>query len=183
MLPLPDGIDDYLRVHSSAEDPLLAELAQETYANAEYPQMQTGHVEGLLLRLLVQLSGARRVLEIGTYTGYSGLSMAMGLPDDGELVTCDIDEEATAMARRYWQRSPHGSKITLKLAPALDTIATLQGPFDLVFMAGQRASPNQPPTLRLQFGVGADDLAEGIAFADLFDVSHRPTADLMRAHL
>lgn len=97
-------------------------------------------MEGLLLRTLVQVSGARRVLELGTFTGYSALSMATGLPDDGQLITCDVDPEATSMAKRYWARSPHGSKIELRLGPALETLASLDGPFDMVFIDADKES-------------------------------------------
>src|SRR5262249_31480358 len=98
------------------------------------PQMMVGNSEGLLLRLLVKMSGARRVLEVGTYTGYSALAMASGLPDDGELITCDISQKATAVAQKYWAKSPHGKKIRLVLGPASDTIAALEGPLDFVFI-------------------------------------------------
>ena len=129
-----EEIEEYARVHSSHEDALLAELAADTQANAKLPQMQTGHVEGALLRLLVQAIGARQVLEIGTYTGYSALSMAMGLPEGGSLITCDIDPVATEMARAYWARNPHGAKIDLRIGPALDTLETVDGPLDFVFI-------------------------------------------------
>lgn len=86
--------------------------------------------------MLVQLSGATQVLEIGTFTGYSALSMAAGLPDDGELITCDIDPETTRIAQSFWARSPHGDKIRQKLGPALDTLRALPPDlaFDLVFL-------------------------------------------------
>ncbi len=96
--------------------------------------MQTGHVEGSFLRLLVKAIGARRVLEIGTYTGYSSLAMAMGLPPDGKVITLDIDPGVTGMAMEYWAKSSHGSKIELRLGPALETLKGLNGPFDLVFI-------------------------------------------------
>ena len=134
MFVVPEEIEEYALLHSSREDALLGALAQETQSKAKSPQMQTGHVEGSLLRMLVQVSGARRVLEIGTYTGYSALSMAMGLPEDGRVITCDIDPEATAMARQYWEKSSHGEKIDLRLGPALETIESLEGPFDFVFI-------------------------------------------------
>lgn len=134
MLPLPEGIDNYLCVHTSREDPLLHELAEDTLQNVPMARMLTGQIEGTLLRILVNALGARRVIEIGTFTGYSALSMAMGMPEDGELITCDIDPENTAMAQRYWDRSPHGSKISLRLGPALDTLKTLDGPFDFAFI-------------------------------------------------
>ncbi len=91
-------------------------------------------MEGTFLRILVKLARARRVLELGTFTGYSALMMAEGLPDDGELVTCDIDQKAEAMARDFFARSPHGGKIQLRMGPALETLKTLQGPFDLAFI-------------------------------------------------
>lgn len=131
---IPDPIDEYARLHSSREDPLLAELARDTFANAKLPQMQTGHLEGSFLRILAAAIGARRVLEIGTYTGYSALCLASGLPDDGVVITCDRDPEATDMARRYWAKSPHGRKIDLRMGNALDTLKTLDGPFDLAFI-------------------------------------------------
>jgi predicted O-methyltransferase YrrM len=135
MIPLvSEAIEAYAGAHSSPEPELLRELAAETRASTKSPQMMVGHAEGLFLALLVRLMGARRVLEIGTFTGYSALAMADGLPDDGRIITCDINPESTAIARRYWARSPHGHKITLELRPALETIATLAGPFDLVFI-------------------------------------------------
>jgi caffeoyl-CoA O-methyltransferase len=131
---VPEKIDAYAAAHSTPEPPLFAELAAATRAQTAQPQMMVGHLEGLLLKFLVRMTRAKRVLEIGTFTGYSTLAMAEGLPDDGTLVTCDVDPKATAIARSFWERSPHGRKITLALAPALDTIATLSGPFDFVFI-------------------------------------------------
>ncbi|HKW14993.1 MAG TPA: class I SAM-dependent methyltransferase [Candidatus Krumholzibacteria bacterium] len=129
-----EAIQNYADEYSSPEPGIFAELAQETRATQKDPQMMVGHGEGLLLRLIVKLARARRVLEIGTFTGYSALAMAMALPADGELITCDIDPTATTLAQKYWARNPHGKKIRLVLAPASDTLATLQGPFDLVFI-------------------------------------------------
>lgn len=131
---IPEHIQAYADAHSTPEPALFAELAAETRASTTSPQMMVGHGQGLLLKFLVRTTAARRVLEIGTFTGYSALAMAEGLPDDGELVTCDVDPKATAIAKRYWNRSPHGRKIVLKLGPALDTIAGLAGPFDFVFI-------------------------------------------------
>ena len=128
------AVEAYAREHSSPESELLRELAEETYETMESPRMLVGRVQGTLLRLLVQLSNARRVLELGTFTGYSALSMAEGLPADGALITCDVDPKATGVARRYWDRSPHGQKITLKLGPAMETLGELEGPFDFVFI-------------------------------------------------
>ncbi|UCF75793.1 MAG: class I SAM-dependent methyltransferase [Betaproteobacteria bacterium] len=129
-------IEDYCAAHTSAADPLLAELADYTRAHCKNPQMLTGPVEGTLLRLLVQISGARRVLEIGTYTGYSALNMAMGLADGGEVVTCELDPNHARIAQSFFDRSVHGKKIRLKLGPALKTIEALPADTspDLVFL-------------------------------------------------
>lgn len=93
-----------------------------------------GSLEGALLRLLVRLTEARRVLEIGMFTGYSALAMAEALPEDGRLISCDINPTTAEIARRYFAASPHGHKIEIKLAPAKETLETLQGPFDLCFI-------------------------------------------------
>lgn len=141
MIPIvPEHIEAYAAAHSTPEAPLFAELAAATRAQTTQPQMMVGHTQGLLLEFLVRMTGARRVLEIGTFTGYSTLSMAEGLPDDGSIVTCDIDPKATAIARSFWERSPHGRKITLTLAPALDTIASLAGPIDFVFIDADKTN-------------------------------------------
>ena len=140
---LPPAIAAYVRAHTTGEAPLFAELRDETVATLAAPQMQIGAVEGALLRLLVQLSGARSILEIGTYSGYSALAMASALPDGGALVTCDVDPTATAVARRYFDRSGHGHKITVRLGPALTTIAELAAAgrrFDLVFIDADKES-------------------------------------------
>jgi caffeoyl-CoA O-methyltransferase len=104
------------------------------------PQMLTGRLEGRLLKLLAALCGAERVLEIGTFTGYSALSMAEGLPDDGRIITCEIEKAHAAMAQRYFDRSPHGKKIEIRLGPALETLASLTGPFDLAFIDADKGN-------------------------------------------
>lgn len=127
----------YVEDHAAREPELLSRLRDETVRDLEDPQMQVGRVEGAFLRLLVQLSGARRVLEIGTFSGYSALSMAAGLPEDGRLVTCDIDPKAVAIARRYFDESGLGHKIEIRLGRALQTLEQLQkanAGFDLVFI-------------------------------------------------
>ena len=131
---VPETIETYAELHTEQESPLLKELAAETYAKMEYPQMQVGVLEGAFLRLLVRMTGAKRILELGTFTGYSSLCMAEALPEDGELITCDIDPSATDIAKKYWGKSPYGKKISLRLGPALETIQGLSGAFDLVFV-------------------------------------------------
>ena len=131
---ISDEIDAYANARSTPESALYRELAEETRAKATNPQMMVGNTEGLFLRALVRATGAPRVREIGTFTGYSALAMAEGLPEDGNLITCDIDPDSTAIARAFWARSPHGARIELRLGPALDTIDGLDGPFDLAFI-------------------------------------------------
>jgi caffeoyl-CoA O-methyltransferase len=129
-----EKLEDYAEAHSTTPDPLLAELAEETRATMAAPQMLTGPIEGRFLELLVAGLGARRVLEIGTFTGYSALSMAAALPPDGHIDTLDIEPRHAEVAQRYFDRSPHGSKITLHLGPAIETIEKLEGEFDFVFI-------------------------------------------------
>jgi caffeoyl-CoA O-methyltransferase len=131
---VPEPIDAYAEAHTSPPDALLAELAAETRATLENPQMLTGPVEGRFLELLVFATGARHVLEIGTYSGYSALSMAAGLPEGGRIDTCELEPKHAEVARRYVERSPYADRITIHLGPALETIAGLDGPFDLVFV-------------------------------------------------
>jgi len=137
MLPiLPQAIEDYCATHSSAPSPLLDELERYTQAHCALPQMLIGPLEGELLKLLVKLTGARRILEIGLFTGYSALTMAEALPDDGELISCDIDAANAAVAQAFFDRSPHGRKIAIHLGPALDTLNTFPAnrAFDFVFL-------------------------------------------------
>lgn len=134
---LDEALAAYVHEHTSAPDPIFDRLREETYAKLELPQMQVGRVEGAFLRMIVQLSGARRVLEVGTFSGYSALSMASGLAADGQIITCDIDPVATEVARRYFDQSPWGDKIEIRLGPAIETIRQLAADgarFDLVFI-------------------------------------------------
>jgi caffeoyl-CoA O-methyltransferase len=127
-------LEEYAEEHTTPHEALLAELAADTRATLPSSEMLTGLVEGRLLEVLVFASGARRVLEIGTYSGYSALSMARGLPTDGRIDTCEIDPLRAEFARRYIQRSPYADRITVHVGPAGETIERLDGPFDLVFV-------------------------------------------------
>ena len=127
-------LERYALAHTRPEPELLQALSDETYARMASPQMLTGRLEGRLLKLLAALAGAKRVLEIGTFTGYSALSLAEGLPENGRVITCEIEKAHADMARRYFERSPHGRKIEIRLGPALETLARLAGPFDLAFI-------------------------------------------------
>jgi predicted O-methyltransferase YrrM len=112
----------------------MVELAEETRATLRVPEMLTGPVEGRLLELLVFATGARRVLEIGTYSGYSALSMAAGLADGGHIDTCEIDEQHAAVARRYIERAGFSDRITVHVGPGAETVQRLDGPWDFVFV-------------------------------------------------
>jgi caffeoyl-CoA O-methyltransferase len=131
---VPEKIERYCAENTTPESQLLRQLVSETYASTEFPEMQIGHLEGAFLRMLVRLVSAKRILELGTFTGYSALVMAEALPEDGKLITCDIDPDVTEIAKRYWSRSPHGKKIELKLGNALETLKTIEGSFDVVFI-------------------------------------------------
>jgi caffeoyl-CoA O-methyltransferase len=133
---VPEALETYCAAHTTAAEPLLEELAAFTRAHCRHSQMLTGPVEGRLLRMLVLAIGARRILEIGTFTGYSALSMAAGLTDGGELITCEIDAEHARIAQSFFDRSDYGSRIHLRHGAALDTISNLPASesFDLVFI-------------------------------------------------
>jgi caffeoyl-CoA O-methyltransferase len=137
---LDEQVEEYAERHTTAPVPLLAELAAETKATMADPGMLTGTIEGRFLELLVAATGARRVLEIGTFTGYASLSMAAALPPDGRIDTLDIEPKHAEVAQRYFDRSPHGDRITLHLGPAVETLAALEGEFDLVFIDADKAN-------------------------------------------
>lgn len=127
-------IEAYVERFTSPHDVLLAELSEETAQELGMTQMLTGPVAGRLLEFLVWIGRPKRVLEIGTFSGHSALAMAAALPDGGHIDACEIDPERAAFAQRYFDRSPHGSKITLHVGPALETIESLEGDFDFVFI-------------------------------------------------
>jgi len=135
-----DDVAAYAEAHTVAESATMRAIAEETHRATDWAIMMIGPLEAALLRLMARLTRARRVIEVGTFTGYSAIAMAEGLPDDGRIITCDISEEWTAIAKRHWARSPHGSKIDLKLGPATDTIPTLTDSFDLAFIDADKES-------------------------------------------
>ena len=131
---IDEKIEQYAFDHTSEEGELLRRLEKETYEKLEIPQMTTGRIEARLLKLLARLVGAQHILEIGTFAGYSALSMAEALPEDGTLVTCDEDPVAIAFAQKYFSESPHGKKIKQMEGPALKSIKKLTGTFDMAFI-------------------------------------------------
>jgi predicted O-methyltransferase YrrM len=135
---LPDAVDDYVHNIATRETPLQRRLRDET-AKLPNAGMQIGSDQGAFLALLVRLTGARRALEIGTFTGYSALAVAAALPADGRLTCCDVSDEWTQMARRYWREAGVAERIDLRLAPAADTLRDLlresgPGSFDFAFI-------------------------------------------------
>jgi len=130
----PIGIEDYTERCSKPLSELHDKLWVETYAKTHSPGMMVGPVEGQFLKMLALMTGARRILEIGMFTGYSTLAWAEALPKDGRVVTCEINPATTEIAKRYFAESSHGGKIEIKLGPALNTLKLLQGIFDLAFI-------------------------------------------------
>jgi predicted O-methyltransferase YrrM len=130
----PEKIDDYAVASTTSPSALLNRLAEETKAELRSPQMLTGPVEGRLLEFLVFALQPERVLELGTYSGYSSISMAAGLPEGGEIHTCELEEEHAAFARRYIERAGLSDRITVHVGPALETVQRLDGPWDFVFI-------------------------------------------------
>jgi caffeoyl-CoA O-methyltransferase len=154
-------IEEYAEEHTSPDGELFERLAEETRANTTAPQMMVGRIEGQFLATLVRLRDARRILELGTFTGYSSISMASALPPGGSIITCDVDPKATAIARRYMDESGYGDRIEIRLGPALETIETLEGPFDLVFIDADK------PSYRAYYEAALPLLAEnGLIIAD-----------------
>jgi predicted O-methyltransferase YrrM len=140
---LPADLEQYLVKHGVREPELLARLRAET---ALIPQhnMQIAPEQGALLALLVELTGAKRCLEIGTFTGYSSLIVALAMPPDGTIVCCDVSEEWTAVARRYWAQAGVADRVDLRLAPALETLDALladgaEGTFDFAFVDARKS--------------------------------------------
>ncbi len=130
----PSVLEEYAARHTTPLSEIHGRLWRETYDKTDRPQMMVGPLEGALLKFLARLTQARRVLEIGMFTGYSSLAWAEALPPDGQLLTLEINPETAEIAKRYFKESPYGHKIELKLGPALETLKTLQGPFDLCFI-------------------------------------------------
>ncbi len=131
---IDEAVEQFAQDHTEPETDLYARLREETYRMMDRPQMQVGLLEGRFLQMLVRLTGARNILEIGMFTGYSTLMMAEALPNDGRLITCEVNPEAEAIARKYFAESPHGHKIAVRMGPALEAIKTLSGPLDVVFI-------------------------------------------------
>lgn len=138
-LVLPE-IEAYAEAHSWAESDICRALREETYRSMESPNMVVGPLEGAFLKMMVQVVQAKQVLEVGTFTGYSALCFAEALPPEGQVITCDIDTYSVALAKSYWAKSPYGGKIRARLGPAVETLGTLSGPFEVIFIDADKVN-------------------------------------------
>ncbi len=135
------AVEAYAKAHSTPPPAHLLNVAEKTRAaESERAGMMVGALEGRFLEFLVFATRARRVLEIGTFTGYSALAMAEALPADGRIITCELEPSRAEMAQSHFDASPNGGKIELRVGPALDTIAALDGGFDLVFIDADKTN-------------------------------------------
>ena len=135
---LSDTLETYIEQHSDAEPILLQELSRETHVKVIQPRMITGHFQGRFLSLLSKIIAPKKVLEIGTYTGYSALCLAEGLIENGTLETIEVNPELAAIQKKYFDKSDYSSQIKTYIGDALDIIPTLEGPFDLVFIDAEK---------------------------------------------
>lgn len=133
-------IEEYARAHTSPPSPLLVDVAALTASETDVPEMMIGAIEGALLAMLVAMVGPQRILEIGTFTGYSALSMAEAMPDDCRLITLESDPRHVELAQRNIARSPYADRIEICQGPALETLARLTGAFELVFIDADKPS-------------------------------------------
>ena len=147
-----NALDRYVEAHSDPEAELLHELDRRTHLQVVAPRMLSGHLQGKLLELLVRMIRPQRVLEIGTFTGYSALSMAAGLEEGATLDTFEVDDELQPLAQSYFDRSPHGAKIRLHIGSALDIVPGLGATYDLVFIDGDKRE--YPDYYRMLMGDG-----------------------------
>ena len=127
-------IDEYIEQHSEPQPAYLNNVVRETHLQMINPRMMSGHLQGRILKLLVEMTHARRIIELGTYSGYSALCMAEGLPADGELHTIEIDDELEDFIREQLQSAPHGNLVHLHIGNAVDIIPQIEGSFDLAFI-------------------------------------------------
>ncbi len=136
-------LNKYLREHSTSPGPALDWIEKQTNIHTNYPRMLSGSVQGEFLKMLVEISGARKILEIGSFTGYSAVCMALGMPSDGHIDALEINDELEPLMREGWEKAGVSDRITLHIGDARETLSTLEGPFDLVFIdANKREYPD-----------------------------------------
>lgn len=130
----------YCENHTSEEDELLRHISRETHTKVMMPRMLSGHLQGKFLELLVKMHNPKVILEIGTYTGYSGICMARGLATNGKLITLDINDEIAPMVKGFFEKSGLAHQIDYRLGNAMDIIPTLEGNFDMAFIDADKAN-------------------------------------------
>jgi caffeoyl-CoA O-methyltransferase len=185
------AINDYVLAHSEPADEVLGDLAAQTHRDlGDRAGMQISHDEGVLLTMLVRLTGARRVVEVGTFTGYSSICLARALPEGGRLLCCDVSEDFTSIARRYWERAGVADKIDLRIAPALETLRSLPDDphLDLAFIDADKTGyasyvAEILPRLRPGGLMVLDNMLWGGEVLDPQDDDARAVADLNDALL
>jgi predicted O-methyltransferase YrrM len=159
MFFLPQNLDDYIVAHSQDEPQILQDLTRETYQKVLQPIMLSGPYQGRVLSMISHLKTPKRVLELGTFTGYATLCIAEGMPDDSEIITIDINEELESLAGRYFARFRESVNptitITQKIGPALNIIPEVDGPFDMVFIDADK------PNYLNYFNLIIDKMAPG----------------------
>jgi caffeoyl-CoA O-methyltransferase len=140
MLSIDPAVNSYCISKSHHPSPLCKKLEKYTQEHIPYPQMIVGELEASILGFLIRSIQAKKVLEFGTFTGYSALTMAENLPEDGEVITLDINPETTKVAKEYWEQSPHGKKIKSLLGPAVETAKSLKQEFDFIFIDADKVN-------------------------------------------
>ena len=135
-----DEIENYAQKNTTKLPGYLLELIEETYKSCNSPQMISGQIEGSLLQFIVWTTNAKKVLDIGTFTGFSAQMMASALPNDGKVITCESNKKHAEIAKKYFAKSPHGHKIELILGPAINTIKKLSKHFDVIFIDADKSS-------------------------------------------
>jgi len=131
-------LEEYIEQHTTPEEHVLYELNRQTHLKAVKPRMLSGHVQGIFLKMISRMIRPKRVLEIGTYTGYSAICLSEGIPEGGKLITIEQDQELEDFIRYYLRKARKHSVIDLKIGDALNEIDSLEGPFDLVFIDAEK---------------------------------------------
>ena len=180
-----DALEGYLHAHLDNEPEYLRELSRETHQKVIQPRMISGHYQGRLLALISQLIRPKTILEVGTYTGYSALCLAEGLPEDGNIHTIEVNEELRWLQEKYWSRSPYGSKINAYIGDALTIIPELDHSFDLVFIDAKKADYNAYldvilPKLRPGSVVLSDNILWSGKVVEPLDPSDKATEALLK---
>lgn len=165
-------LDKYIREHSTGETEALQWIAKQTNIRTNYPRMLSGSVQGSLLKILVEIAGASRILEIGSFTGYSATWMAMGLPEGGSIDALEINDELEGLMREGWEKAGVSGRINLHIGDAKETLKSLKGPYDMVFIDANKREYSEYydlvfPMLRSGGIIVADDvLWDGKVYAD-----------------